>query len=80
MVLREAALWFGGGGVGKTRTLRRVIEPLATTYFGDEGDLATAQSNLGARNLGPRGRTLHVATGLPAASSLRLSSAAPLAR
>ena len=68
------ALWLGGGGVGKTRTLRRVIEPLATTYFGDDGYLATAQSNLGARNLGPRGRTLHVANGLTAASSLRTAA------
>ena len=65
------ALWLGGGGVGKTRTLRRVIEPLATTYFGDEGYLATAQSNLGARNLGPRGRTMHVASGMIAVGSMR---------
>ena len=52
------ALWLGGGGVGKTRTLRRVVEPLAEAYFGSDGYLPEAQSNLGARNLGPRGRTM----------------------
>ena len=29
----------GGGGVGKTRTLSKVVEPMAITYFGEQGYL-----------------------------------------
>jgi hypothetical protein len=57
------AVWLGGGGVGKTRTLCLVVEPLAVTYYGVDGYLATAQANHAAQNLGPRGRTLHAANG-----------------
>ena len=63
------ALWLGGGGVGKTRTLRLVVEPIAVTYFGEHGYLATAQANHAAQQLGPRGRTIHAANGLLATSS-----------
>ena len=63
-------IWLGGGGVGKTRTLKRVVEPLATTFFGSDGYLATAQSNHAAHNLGVRGRTIHSANGLLAMDSL----------
>jgi len=65
------AVWLGGGGVGKTRTLRLVVEPLAVTYFGEAGYMATAQANHAAQNLGPRGRTIHAATGLLAHDSLQ---------
>jgi hypothetical protein len=64
------AAWLGGGGVGKTRTLRHVVEPLAVTYFGPEGYLPTAQANHAAQQLGPRGRTIHSVNGLLATSSL----------
>ena len=65
------AVWLGGGGVGKTRTLKLVVEPLATTFFGSDGYLATAQSNHAAHNLGSRGRTIHSANGLLAFDSLQ---------
>ena len=65
------AIWLGGGGAGKTRTLRQVVEPLAHTYFGPRGYLPTAQSNHAAHNLGPHGRTLHNANGLVAHGSLQ---------
>ena len=58
------AVWLGGGGVGKTHTLSRVIEPMAITYFGEGGYLAKAQSNHAAHNLGSRGRTIHSANGI----------------
>jgi len=64
------AAWLGGGGVGKTRTLRHVVEPLAVTYFGPHGYLPTAQANHAAQQLGPRGRTIHSVNGLLATSSL----------
>ena len=64
-------VWLGGGGVGKTRTLKLVVEPLAIAFFGDDGYLATAQSNHAAHNLGPRGRTIHAATGLLAHDSMQ---------
>ena len=64
-------LWLGGGGVGKTYTLCRVVEPLAETYFGPAGYAATAQANQAAQGLGPRGRTIHSANGLLAMSSLQ---------
>ena len=64
------AAWLGGGGVGKTRTLRHVVEPLAVTYFGPDGYLPTAQANHAAQQLGPRGRTIHSVNGLLATSSL----------
>ena len=41
-------VWLGGGGVGKTRTLCKVVEPLALTYYGPHGYLAEAQSNYAA--------------------------------
>ena len=63
------AAWLGGGGVGKTRTLRLVVEPLAVTYFGPHGYLPTAQANHAAQQLGPRGRTIHSVNGLLATSS-----------
>ena len=31
------AVWLGGGGVGKTRTLSMVVQPLAETFFGPDG-------------------------------------------
>ena len=34
------AFWLGGGGVGKTHTLSKVIEPMAVTYFGEGGTSA----------------------------------------
>ena len=70
------ALWLGGGGVGKTRTLTQVVEPMAVTYFGKNGYLATAQANHAAQQLGPRGRTLHTANGLLATSSLQTAKLA----
>ena len=33
----HVALWLGGGVVVKTRTLREVVEPLAVTFFGENG-------------------------------------------
>jgi hypothetical protein len=60
--------------VGKTRTLRLVVEPLAVTYFGDHGYLATAQSNQAAQNLGRRARTIHAATGMLAHDSMRTAT------
>ena len=65
------AIWLGGGGVGKTRTLSMVVQPLAETYFGSDGYCATAQSNHAAQNLGSRGRTLHAANGLLMTDSLQ---------
>ena len=65
------AVWLGGGGVGKTRTLQKVVEPLAVAYFGDNGYAAAAQSNHAAQNLGLRGRTLHAANGLLMTDSLQ---------
>ena len=65
------ALWMGGGGVGKSHTLRQVVEPLSVTFYGPQGYLATAQANHACQNLGPRGRTLHNANGLMAVSSLQ---------
>ena len=64
-------VWLGGGGVGKTRTLKLVVEPLTTTFFGTDGYCATAQSNHAAHNLGPRGRTIHSANGMLAHDSLQ---------
>ena len=65
------ALWLGGGGCGKTRTLEKVVEPLAVAFFGENGYAAAAQSNHAAPNLGARGRTLHAANGLLMADSLQ---------
>eukprot|EP00812_Abedinium_dasypus_P007843 NODE_1_length_8589_cov_4.556480.p1 GENE.NODE_1_length_8589_cov_4.556480~~NODE_1_length_8589_cov_4.556480.p1 ORF type:complete len:2586 (+),score=446.46 NODE_1_length_8589_cov_4.556480:571-8328(+) len=65
------AVWLGGGGVGKTHLLKKVVEPLADTYFGSAGYCATAQSNQAAQNLGSRGRTLHSANGLLMTDSLQ---------
>ena len=65
------AVWLGGGGVGKTHTLIKVVQPLAETYFGSDGDYASAQSNHAAQNLGSRGRTLHAANGLLMTDSLQ---------
>ena len=65
------AAWLGGGGVGKTHTLTQVVEPLAVTYFGEDGYAAAAPSNHAAQNLGPRGRTLHAANGLLMTDSLQ---------
>ena len=65
------AIWLGGGGVGKTRTLCMVVQPLAETYFGPEGYAAAAQSNHAAQNLGSRSRTLHAANGLLMRDSLQ---------
>ena len=48
------AVWLGGGGVGKTHTLIKVVEPLSLTFFGPNGYLPTAQSNHAAQNLGPQ--------------------------
>ena len=65
------ALWLGGGGVGKTRTLIKVVQPLAETFFGPDGYGAAAQSNHAAQNLGSKGRTLHSANGLLQSDSLQ---------
>ena len=58
------AVWLGGGGVGKTRTLSMVVQPLAETFFGPDGYNAASQSNHAAQDLGSKGRTLHAANGL----------------
>jgi len=65
------AVWLGGGGVGKTRTLNKVVEPLGVTFFGANGYAAAAQANHAAQNLGPRGRTLHSSNGLLMTDSLQ---------
>ena len=65
------AVWIGGGGVGKTHTLTKVVQPLAETYFGLNGYCASAQSNRAAQSLGSRGRTLHAANGLLMTDSLQ---------
>ena len=65
------AIWLGGGGVGKTRTLCMVVQPLAETYFGPGGYAAAAQSNQAAQNLGSRSRTLHAANGILMGDSLQ---------
>ena len=65
------AVWLGGGGVGKTHTLTKVVEPLGVMFFGPTGYVATAQSNQAAQNLGPRGRTLHASNGLLYKDSLQ---------
>jgi hypothetical protein len=57
------AVWLGGGGVGKTRTLSKVVEPMAITYFGEQGYLGKAQSKHAAHNLEPRARTMHSSSG-----------------
>ena len=44
------AVWLGGGGVGKTRTLFKVVQPLAETFFGPDGYAAGAPSNHAAQN------------------------------
>ena len=67
------AAWLGGGGVGKTHTLTKVVEPLGITYFGANGYAAAAQANHAAQNLGPRGRTLHASNGLLMTDSLQTS-------
>ncbi len=36
------AVWLGGGGVGKSRTLGLVVKPFAHTYFGSDGHSAKA--------------------------------------
>ena len=74
------ALWLGGGGVGKTRTLKRVVEPLALTFFGPDGYAATAQANAAAQNLGSKGRTIHSANGLSLQDSLQTARLQPNAR
>jgi hypothetical protein len=65
------AVWLGGGGVGKTHTLTRVVEPLAVTYYGEAGYLATAHANQAVHNLGPRARTVYSANGMLAKQSLQ---------
>ena len=65
------AVWLGGGGVGTTRTLCKVVQPLAETFFGPDGYSATAQSNHASQNLGSKGRTLHSANGLLMTDSLQ---------
>ena len=65
------AVWLGGGGVGKTHTLKKVVQPLAETFFGPDGYCATAQSNHAAQNLGNKGRTLHASNGLLMSDSLQ---------
>ena len=65
------AVWLGGGGVGKTYTLLKVVQPLAETFFGPDGYSAEAASNAAAQNLGSRGRTIHAANGLLMTDSLQ---------
>jgi hypothetical protein len=65
------AVWLGGGGVGKTRTLSMVVQPLAETFFGRDGYSAAAQSNQASQNLGSKARTLHSANGLLMTDSLQ---------
>jgi hypothetical protein len=74
------ALRLGGGGVRKTRTLRLVVEPPGAAFFGEDGYLATAQSNHAAQNLGPRGRTLSAGNRLLAIDSLQTARARPNAQ
>ena len=68
------AIWLGGGGCGKTRTLEKVVQPLAEAYFGPSGYAAAASSNAAAQNLGDKGRTLHGATGLLFGDSLKTAA------
>ena len=70
------AVWLGGGGVGKTRALSKVVEPMAITYFSEQGYLAKAQSNHAAHNLGPRGRTMHSSNGLRMSGPLQTAGCA----
>ncbi len=65
------AVWLGGGGVGKTRTLLLVVQPLALSFFGPAGYGASAQANHAAQNLGPYGRTIHSSNALLMTSSLQ---------
>jgi len=65
------AVWLGGGGVGKTRTLTNVVEPLGIIFFGPNGYTPAAQANHTGQNLGPRGRTLHASNGLLMTDSLQ---------
>ncbi len=65
------AVWLGGGGVGKTFTLCKVVEPLSVTYYGPHGYLAEAHANSAVQNLGPRGKTLYATNGLRAQDSLQ---------
>ena len=68
------AAWLGGGGVGKTNTPTRVVEPLAVTYYGDGGYLATAHANQAVQNLGQRARTMYSANGMLAKQSLQTAT------
>ena len=51
--------------------LCKVAQPLAETFFGRDGYIATALPNHAAQNLGSKGRTLHTANGLLFADSLQ---------
>ena len=74
------AIWLGGGGGGKTRTLGLVVQPLAETYFGPAGYAASALPNQAAQNLGTHGRTLHSANGLLMSNSLHTARLRPNAQ
>ena len=65
------AIWLGGGGVGKTHTLKHVVCPLILTFFGPNAYLVECLSNAAARHHGKYGRTIHSANGMLAFDSLR---------
>lgn len=63
----------GGGGCGKSWMLNQVVAPLITRFFeGDNAYVPVCATNAGARHI--RGRTLHVAAGLTAKTSLKISA------
>ena len=69
-------LLLGGGGVGKSYILIKVIKPLYMAYFpGGPGILVQCQSNAAARLVG--GRTLHSSLEMTPASSLSTHSLRP---
>ena len=63
----------GGGGCGKSWLLNKMVAPLINFFFeGHNSYLAMCATNAGARHV--KGRTVHVASGLNAASSLKISA------
>ena len=66
-------LGLGGGGCGKSWMLNKMIRPVIERFFdGHNAYLPLCATNAGARNI--QGRTLHVATGLGATSSLKITA------
>ena len=65
----------GSGGCGKSLLINKIFTPLFQAYFGFNGVLKQAPSNKAARLIG--GRTMHVASALQAAQSLRTAQLKP---